>query len=252
MRSIKVQFLLFLIVSLSSLLNAEEIYATFDVEAVASAELSLTASGIIEKINVDVGSHVKKGDVLLLLHNRDLKEALELAKARLELARINAKYAEREFRRFEKVKKVIDEGVYDQYASAYERSLSSVREAEVNVRYKQELLNKTILKAPFDGIIYDKPVEIGDVLSGAMIKVLLRLQSAKQAKLKLAVDQKYWKVLKPGMVFDYRVDGDETARQGRLSKIYPTANSKNRKIIVEVPAKNIMPGLFGEGEIEVK
>lgn len=233
-------------------LNAQHIYATFDVEAAASAELSLTASGIIEHINVDVGSSVKKGDVLLLLNNRDLKEALELARARLELAKINAKYAERDFRRFEKVKKVIDEGVYDQYASAFERALSSVHEAEVNVRYKQALLNKTILKAPFDGVIYDKPVEVGDVVSGAMIKVLLRLQSEQQAKLKLAVDQKYWKVLRPGMLFNYRVDGDTTPRRGILSKIYPTANSNNRKIIVEVPANNIMPGLFGEGEIEVK
>ena len=237
---------------LSAALYAQKIYATFDVEASRSAELSLTSSGIIEKISVEVGSRVKKGDVLLWLENRDLKEALELAKARLELAQINARYAERDFRRFEKVKKVIDEGVYDQYASAYERAKSSVREAKINIRYKQELLDKTILKAPFDGVINDKPVEIGDVVSGAMIKVLLRLQSAKQAKLKLAVDQKYWKVLKTGMLFNYRVDGDETARQGRLSKIYPTANSKNRKIIVEVPAKNIMPGLFGEGEIEVE
>jgi membrane fusion protein (multidrug efflux system) len=241
-----------LVLLLAAGLYAQKIYATFDVEAARSAELSVSASGIIEAINVDVGSRVKKGDVLLWLGNRDLKEALELAKSRLELARINAKYAERDFRRFEKVKKVIDEGVYDQYASAYERSLSSVREAEVNVRYKEELLNKTILRAPFDGVIYDKPVEVGDVVSGAMIKILLRLQSTEDAKLKLAVDQKYWKQLKAGQSFTYRVDGDATLRKGVIDKVYPTANSGNRKIIVEVPAKRIIPGLFGDGEIEAE
>jgi membrane fusion protein (multidrug efflux system) len=231
-------------------LYAGAIYATFDVEAEQSAELSLTSSGTIAGINIDVGSRVKKGDVLLWLDNNDMKEALELSQAQLELARINAKYAKRNFERFEKVKNVIDAGQYDQYASAYETAKSRVREAEVNVAYKRALLEKTILKAPFDGVISDKPVEVGDVVSGAMIKVLLRLQSAKENTLRLKVDQKYWKQLKPGLVFRYTVDGDPTPREGKVSRVYPTADSGNRKIIVEVPAQGLIPGLFGEGEIE--
>ncbi len=231
-------------------LYAGAIYATFDVEAEKSSELSLTSSGTIAGINIDVGSRVKKGDVLLWLDNNDMKEALELAKAQLELARINAKYAKRNFERFEKVKNVIDAGQYDQYASAYETAKSRVREAEVNVAYKRALLEKTILKAPFDGVISDKPVEVGDVVSGAMIKVLLRLQSAKENTLRLKVDQKYWEQLKPGLVFHYRVDGDPTPRVGKVSRVYPTADSGNRKIIVEVTAQGLIPGLFGEGEIE--
>jgi len=177
---------------------------------------------------------------------------VELAKAKLELARINAKFAKRNFERYDKVRNVIDAGEYDGYASQYESAMSSVREAEVNVRYKQALLEKTILTAPFDGVIYDKPVEVGDVVSGAMIKILLRLQSAQENKLLLKVDQKYWMQLKPGQAFAYTVDGDPTPRTGKISKVYPTADSGNRKIIVEVPAKGLLPGLFGEGEIEAE
>jgi RND family efflux transporter MFP subunit len=245
------KFILMIALAFSGL-HAESIYATFDVEPEKTAELSLTTSGTIKGINVDVGSKVKKGDVLLWLDNRDLKAALDLARAQLELARTDAKFARRNFERYEKVKNVIDAGEYDRYASAYESAQSRVREAEANVRYKQALLDKTVLTAPFDGVIYDKPVELGDVVSGAMIKVLLRLQSAKENTLKLKVDQKYWKQLKPGLAFVYKVDGDPTPREGRVSKVYPTANSANRKIVVEVPAQGMVPGLFGEGEIEVE
>jgi len=237
---------------LAAALNAQSIYATFDVDPERSAELSLTSSGTIKGLNVDVGSRVKKGDVLLWLDNTDVKESLELAKAKLELAKIKAKFAKRNFERYEKVKNVIDEGEYDRYASEYETAQSSVHEAEVNVRYKQALLDKTILKAPFDGVIYDKPVEVGDAVSGAMNKVLLRLQSAGENTLKLKVDQKYWTRLKAGLPFHYRVDGDATLREGRISKVYPTANTANRKIIVEVPATGLVPGLFGAGEIEAE
>lgn len=232
-------------------LFAGQIYATFDAEAEKAAELSLTSSGTIAGINVDVGSRVKKGDLLLWLENSDLEAALELAEARLEQAKVAAKYAERNYRRFEKVKKVIDAEQFDRYASTYEQAITGVREAEANLRYQRALLEKTRLKAPFEGVISSKPVEIGDVVSGAMIKVLLRLQSADAVTLKLAVDQKYWKSLKPGLRFTYRVDGDDTERSGILSRVYPTANSANRKILVEVPARGIVPGLFGEGEIEV-
>ena len=231
-------------------LRAESIYATFDVVAQQRAELSLTASGIIAEIDVEVGSKVKKGDVLLRLDNKDMQEAVALAKARLALAKIDLKYAKRNYERFAKVKNVIDEGEFDKYASAYEKAKSAVQEAKVNVAYKQALLDKTVLKAPFDGVIYDKPVEVGDVVSGAMVKILLRLQSAEAMKLRLEVDQKYWRVLKPGLPFHYRIDGDPHLREGRLSLVYPYADSANRKIIAEVPAKGIVPGLFGEGEIE--
>lgn len=233
-------------------LRAETIYATFDVTAKRAAELSLTSSGTIESINVDVGSKVKKGEVLLWLDNADMKEAVKLAQVQLELAKVNANYAKRDFERYDKVKNVIDAGEYDRYASAYETAKIRLQEAKVNLAYKQSLLDKTILKAPFDGVISDKPVEVGDVVSGAMVKILLRLQSEKEDTLRLKVDQKYWKQLRPGLVFRYKVDGDPTPREGRISKVYPTANSTNRKIIVEVPAEGIVPGLFGDGEIEVK
>ncbi|MEJ2500672.1 MAG: efflux RND transporter periplasmic adaptor subunit [Campylobacterales bacterium] len=159
------KFILMIALAFSGL-HAESIYATFDVEPEKTAELSLTTSGTIKGINVDVGSKVKKGDVLLWLDNRDLKAALDLARAQLELARTDAKFARRNFERYEKVKNVIDAGEYDRYASAYESAQSRVREAEANVRYKQALLDKTVLTAPFDGVIYDKPVELGDVVSG--------------------------------------------------------------------------------------
>ena len=45
-------------------LNAEEIYATFDVKAEKSASLAFSSSGIVGEVVVDVASIVKKGDVL--------------------------------------------------------------------------------------------------------------------------------------------------------------------------------------------
>ena len=74
---------------MSALLGAAEIYTTFDVEAEHASELTLTATGVIEKMFVDVGDHVKAGEVLLSLDNEDLKLSVELARSDLELAELN-------------------------------------------------------------------------------------------------------------------------------------------------------------------
>ncbi len=216
-------------------LRAEEIYATFNVEAAQHADLAFTSSGTVGKVNVDVASVVKKGDILAELNNADLKAALDIAQ-------IAMKYAKRDYDRQLKVKTLVDASKFDAYAFKYEQS-------KAQVAYQQALLDKTQIKAPFDGVIYAKSVEVGDVVSGAMIRTVMKIQSLKRRKLVLAVDQKYWRVLKPGLTFKYSVDGDKTVYTGKISKVYPYANSANRKIRAEVEAKGFAPGLFGDGVI---
>jgi len=218
-------------------LHAQEVYATFNVEAKQHADLAFTSSGTVAEVNVDVASVVHKEEVLATLNNDDLKAALEVAKVAL-------KYAKRDYERQVKVKNLVDAARFDQYAFKYEH-------AKAQVAYQQALLGKTYLKAPFDGIIYEKMVEVGDVVSGAMIRTVMKVQSLKARKLVLAFDQKYWRVIQPGLTFRYSVDGDKTVYEGKISKVYPYANDANRKIRAEVEAEGFTPGLFGDGYIIV-
>jgi RND family efflux transporter MFP subunit len=220
---------------LSSSIQAEEVYATFSVHADKSANLAFTSSGIIGSVSVDVSSVVKKGDILAQLQNSDLKAALNIANTSL-------KYEKKEYDRQLKVKHLLDESRLDGYAFKYEN-------AKAQMEYQQALFDKTILKAPFDGVIYEKSVEVGDVVSGAMIRTVFKIQSLDKRKLILAFDQKYWKNIKVGQSFKYGVDGDSKTYMGKISKVYPYADSGNRKIKAEVEAKDFTPGLFGEGYI---
>jgi RND family efflux transporter MFP subunit len=222
---------------LSSMLQAQKIYATFDVAAQKSANLAFTASGIVKNVKVDVGSIVKKKQTLASLENQDIK-------AMLDKTKIVLKFASRELKRQEKIKKLID-------ASKYDKVLSNYENAKASVAYQQALYEKTILKAPFDGIIYDKAIEVGDAVSGMMLKTVFKIQSLHARKLILEFDQKYHNVVQVGQTFKYKVDGDEKNYTGVISKIYPYANFDNRKIKAEVKAKDFTVGLFGDGYIVV-
>jgi len=218
-----------------SMLNAAEIYATFVVKPIQDANLAFISSGIVDKINVNVGSFVKKGEVLAQLENSDIKAMLEVAKT-------SYKYAKKDYERQLKIKNLIDEARFDAVANKYEASKNQLA-------YQQALYNKTFLKAPFNGVIYTKEIEIGDAVSGMMLKTAFKIQSKTQRKLLLSFDQKNRNIVKVGNSFKYKIDGDSNMYSGTISKIYPRANLEDRKIKAEVLTKDFIPGLFGDGYI---
>lgn len=230
--------ILIIVALLSVYINAEEIYATFDVQAEKSASLAFSSSGIIGKMEVDIGSKVTKNALLAELINNDIK-------AMVEVTKIALKYAKSDYERQEKVKQHINESVFDSYAYKYDN-------AKVQLKYQQTLLAKTYLRAPFDGIITAKKVEIGDVVSGQMITEVFHIQSLNERKLILKFDQKYHSKVNVGDTFNYKVDGDSATYTGIIYKIYPTIDSKSRKMFAEVKAQSFPVGLFGDGYITTK
>lgn len=236
----------------AALLNAADIYTTFDVEAFQESDLTLTATGVIKAMNIDVGDRVKAGDVLLELDNDDLRLSVDLAREDLKLAEVRYRFASQSFDRYKKVKDVIDEDQYDQYEQAYEQSLTSLKRAKTDLAYKEALLEKSILKAPYSGVVSKRHKQIGDGVSGAMLEPIVTVVDDSKVKLVLSFDEKYWQQVKSGLHVTYKVDGSDEVRQGVITKVYPTVDPKSRKAFAEMIAKGVMPGLFGEGTIEVK
>ena len=230
-------------------LSAEDIYATFNVEAVKNANLAFSSSGIVKNVLVEITSEVKKGAVIAKLKNDDLKSVLNIAKVELKSAEVNLKFAKKEYNRQLKVKKIIDASKFDKYALNYENAKVKVELMKSKIVNSLSLLDKTILKAPFDGVIYEKIVEVGDVVSGQAVRTILKIQSKNDRKLILEFDQKYHNSVKTGDVFNYKIDGDIKRYQGFISKIYPYANKNTRKIKAEVMTTNFVVGLFGDGYI---
>ncbi len=223
------------LITLTFALNAAEVYATFTVEAEKKAMLAFNASGITQSVNFDIASSVKRETIMASLMNADSKATLQGAKTAL-------KFAKKDYERQLKVKDLIDEGRFDQYAFKYEN-------AKNKLAFAQAQYDKTYLKAPFDGVVYDRNIEVGDTVSGMMLKTVFKIQSKSKRKLILGFDQKYHKSVKVGQSFRYSVDGDDKEYRGVIAKVYPFANSSNRKIEAEVKAEGFVVGLFGEGYI---
>jgi len=232
-------------------LSATEVYTTFNIQAEKSASLAFYSSGIVKNVLVDISSVVKKGDKLIELQNDDLKASLKIAEASLENAKLVLKFTKRDYDRQLLIKDLLDEESFDRYELNYEKAQVDFSKAKANLNLAQSFLDRSKILAPFDGIIFEKDVDVGDVVSGMMLKTVLKIQSKNRKKLILEFDQKYWKDVKVGDDVKYTVNGDSKTYMGKISKLYPYANSNNRKIKAQVLVDDFIVGLFGDGYIIV-
>ncbi|MCM1225792.1 MAG: efflux RND transporter periplasmic adaptor subunit [Lachnospiraceae bacterium] len=226
-----------------------EIYATFEVQALQNATLTLSASGVVEEIFVAVGAQVKKGDKLLSLRAKDLKESIQVAKASLESLKVKYAFIASQYKRYEQSKDAIDLNTFEKIKSEYRASFFDLKRAEANFALQKELLDNTILYAPFDGIIAQRFVEVGDGV-GAISSKLFMLESLHKKAL-IAFDSKYFNVVAVGDEFVYKVDNITQDSKLILNKIYPSIDKKTKKATAEAFIENpkIPAGTFGDGVI---
>ena len=218
-------------------LIAGEVYATFDVVSEKSSELGLSISGVVGALHVEIGDKVKKGDLILALDNAGEKKELEIAKK-------NAEHSQKTYERYTKIADVIDKEKMENYT--YDRDLMLL-----NAQNKEIMVRKTELRAPYNLIVTAKNTELGNIVLGSQTK-LISVVAQNDVKLVLKFDEKYWKSVKVGQKFNYRIDGSDKKYEGVIAKVYPTVISSTREMQAEVKTTDVMPGLFGNGMIIVE
>jgi RND family efflux transporter MFP subunit len=127
--------------------------ATGYVEAERKADLSPKITSRITELNVTEGTRVKKGDIVARLDSTDLDAQLAEAKANW----VNAQ-AE-----LERQRNLFDQGLTTK--SALDAAVASEAATRARTRYVEALLDYTILRAPFAGVITAKRAFVGEAVS---------------------------------------------------------------------------------------
>ena len=242
------KILLFLLSAAVALCAQDKIYASFDVAAAKDAQLALKAVGIVKTVNVEIGSAVKRGDVLLELENESEKLAVKLAQNDLESAQTAKAHAKSVLDKFKLVQSVSSKQAFENAEFDFKNAALAENRAHLALNLAKKRLEDTRLLAPFDGTISGKSIEVGEGVGGVAQK-LMSVFSYPDVKLKLSFDEKFKDRVKIGSEFVYKLDGQSEERHGKISLIYPTIDTKNGKIYAEVQTQNLTPGLFGEGYI---
>jgi len=139
-------------------------YADAVIEAVNQATVSAQISDRITEINFDVDDFVPKGSVLLRFRNKKQKAALSEAQAGVQEAETRLEETRLEFERIDEVfsKKLVSKSIFDKASADYKAANQKLSQIRARLKQVQEELDRTIVTAPYAGIVVKRHVEVGE------------------------------------------------------------------------------------------
>lgn len=142
-----------------------------DIQAIKNIEIRTRVRGFLEKIYVDEGQQVKKGQLLFKLNDEEFKNMLSKAKAALSNATADAKATALELDRVKLLvsKKVISESELDVAEAKLHADKATIEEAQTAVQSAEAHMAYTSIHAPFDGIINRIPLKAGSLIDEGML-----------------------------------------------------------------------------------
>lgn len=151
------------------------------VEGSKDIEIRPQADGILEKIYVDEGTYVKKGQPLFYINSRIYQEQVNNAKANLATARANLANAQINVDKLAPLvqNNVISDVQLKTAKAAYDASASSVSQAEAMLHQAQINLGYTLIKAPAEGYIGRIPFKTGSLVGTMTSEALTVLSETK-------------------------------------------------------------------------
>lgn len=131
------------------------------------SQLAFQVNGKIVKRNVQLGSTVNAGDVLLQIDAKDIVQTVNNYSAQMYSAESKLQLAESDLKRYRELLEggCISQSQYDQYANAYNVAVAGVRQASAQYEQGVNQLDYTLLKADKPGVVSSISAEIGQVVS---------------------------------------------------------------------------------------
>ncbi len=220
-----------------------ELIYTANLVAFEQVHYAPSQPGRIERIHVNVGDRVHKGQVLVEMDRTQLSQALlQVENARSTYRRMDTLYSMNS----------ISQQQYEQAKTQYEVAVA-------NLEFLKE---NTTLSAPFSGVVTGRYFEPGEVYSGAPNTAegkaaILTLMQISPLKAEVNISEKYFPQITTGM--SARICTDiypEQMFMGTIHKVHPVINPVSRNFTIEVKADNpgekLRPGMFARVRINLR
>lgn len=137
-----------------------------EIHATQNVEIRARVAGYLEKIHVDEGAHVREGQLLFSINNREYAEELAKAKALFKSSVVEVDAAELELKNVLQLaeKKIVSNTEVSVARNKLDSQKAKMDEAQAHQAYVQIKLSNTEIRAPFDGTINRIPHKIGSLI----------------------------------------------------------------------------------------
>jgi membrane fusion protein (multidrug efflux system)/multidrug efflux system membrane fusion protein/cobalt-zinc-cadmium efflux system membrane fusion protein len=246
------------------------IYATGSVFPDRESKVAAKISGIVEKVFVEEGDHVKEGKLLAQLDQKDLliterqcRAAVQVAEAQLKEAELRVENLRKEKHRLANLldKKVVSQQKYDEIDTAYSMAVTGLEviraqilSARENLAMARQKLTDTRILAPFSGMIVKRFINQGEYVTTMPPTTLFLLMNIDTVKTEVGLPEKDLSLVAVGDPVDITVDAyPHNTFKGTVSTINPTVDPLSRTFTLkmQIPNKDqrLQPGMFARATI---
>jgi membrane fusion protein (multidrug efflux system) len=219
---------------------APTLSAVGSISAVQGAVVSSELSGVVSQIAFENGGTAKKGDLLVQLDASAEEAQLKSAEADLELARADLDRSRELVGR-----KVISKAEID-------ASESKFKQKEGSVDQMRSMIAKKTVRAPFDGQLGIRQVNVGQMINSG--QQVVQLTSLDSLFADFALPQQYLGQLTPGLEVHVTTDAlPGHVFPGKVTAINSMVDSSTRNITLQATLENpdhvLRPGMFAKAEV---
>ena len=225
-----------IVVSPQSIQNTVE--ANGSVIAGETVEIKSEISGRIVYLNVAEGSRIGQGTVIARINDADLRAQQNKVRVQIELAQNTV----------ERYKKLLDiQGINK---ADYDIALNQVNSLRADVQILNAEIAKTVIRAPFSGVLGLRMVSMGAYVTPT--NVLTTLNKIDKVKIDFTLPESYASILKRGSEVVVELDNKGERRRATILAIEPQISTTTRNIIVRAALEGvgIRPGSFVKVYVE--
>jgi RND family efflux transporter MFP subunit len=230
---------------------------TGSIQPERKADLRAEVSAVVLQVLKENGDPVKRGDVLVKLDETSIRDTLMSAQ---EALRASTQALDQSQRALERLKTLRASGMasaqaLDDAEVRRNNAQSDVSAARARVASAQQQVGRTVVRAPFDGIVSDRKVSNGD--TAAIGKELLKVIDPNSMRFEGNISADKVSAIKVGQPVMFRVNGYAGQQfTGAVKRIDPSANDVTRQVevLVALTGKNQphVAGLYAEGRVDAE
>lgn len=241
--------------------NSQEVVLPANIQAYTDSPIYARTNGYLKRWLVDIGAHVKAGQLLAEIDTPEVDQQLQQARADLNTAQANYNLAEITATRYQSLLKTdaISKQDVDNAVGDFQAKKAMVASAQSNMKRLEELQSFQKIYAPFDGVITARKIDIGALINsgnGGVAQELFHIAQVRRLRVYVNVPQTYSRTAKPGLTADLTLAEFPGRRfEGKLVRTAESIDAASRSLLVEIdvanPTGELLPGAYAEVHLKL-
>ena len=250
------------VLSLKQTAPSQELILPGNVQPFITSPIYARTNGYLKKWYVDIGAHVKQGELLAVIETPEVDQQLQQARSNLLTAQANLEVASITKNRYEGLLKsnAVSQQDVDNAVGTFNANKAIVQADQAAVDQFTALVSFEKVYAPFDGVVTARNTDVGDLInsgSGSAVKTdLFHIAQPGMLRVYVNVPEEYSQGIKSGMTADLSL-AEFPARtfRGTLVRTSESINTMTRTLLIEIDVNNptgtLLTGSYAEVHLKV-